>query len=576
VKLFHHAQGIPRRVLICLGAAGLVLGTSAVAVAASHTASATLASTAAAVAGSHKASTSTLASTAVASSASTCANGTLVQTDKGPVCGTTAAGVKQWLGVPFAAPPVGALRWEPPQPHAPWSQPWQAIESSNACPESYIVVDSLPSTNEDCLYLDIVVPTDAGPGPLPVFFHIYGGGFTIGANALFNGATLATTEHAIVVGVNYRLGVFGFLADKALGPHSGDYGLEDQQAGLHWVQRNIAAFGGNPNNVTIFGESAGGSSVCDQIASPTAAGLFQKGISVSGEYNSLLGAPTSLQPQDCKATLPTEAQADAVGASYAASLGCGSATNVAACLRNVPVRELLATETAGTEAPIVNGTTLTMSPAQAFATGHVNKVRAILGVGRDENLSGTATTAAQYTALVDAQYGSAAPAVLKLYPLRMFPSPFVAFRTVAADSDTVCPALVTASRLSKSIPLYEYQGDDTDAPLGNENDPTVPNAEYHIGGYYIFPDVNIQNPFNVTPLDANQQALANQELAQFGAFARTGDPSATGTPAWPQFSTASQLVMSWQPGGDDQLTTGSVISLDHNCGFWDQIAPKQP
>lgn len=572
MKLFHYASGVNRRILVCLAAAVLVLGTSAVAFAASHKTAATVAS--AAVAASHKAS-ATVDSASVASPSSTCTNGTLVQTNKGPVCGITATGVKEWLGVPFAAPPVGALRWEPPQPHAPWSKPWQAIESSNACPESYGVADSLPSTNEDCLYLDIVVPTDAGPGPLPVFFHIYGGGFTIGANALFNGATLATTEHAIVVGVNYRLGVFGFLADKALGPHSGDYGLEDQQAGLRWVQRNIAAFGGNPNNVTIFGESAGGSSVCDQIASPAAAGLFQKAISVSGEYNSLLGAKTSLQPQDCKATLPTEAQADAVGASYAASLGCGSgsATVVATCLRNVPVRELLATETAATEAPIVNGTTLTMSPGQAFANGHVNKVRAILGVGRDENLAGTATTAAQYKALVDTQYGSAAAAVLKRYPLQRYPSPFVAFRTVAADSNTVCPALVTASRLSKSIPVYEYQGDDTDAPLGSYVDPAVPNGEYHIGGYYIFPDVSDQNPDNVTPLDADQQALANQELAQFGAFARTGNPSAAGTPTWPQFTTAKQLVMSWQPGGDDQLTTGSVISLDHNCGFWDSLTP---
>ena len=563
MNLFHLPAKITRRALIGLACVGLLVGTGAVAASA-------MAASAAAKTGTANAA-HLAATTRAAAPSAACTNGTLVQTNKGPVCGIVGSGVHEWLGVPFAAPPVGALRWEPPQPHAPWSQPWQAIESSNACPESYGIADSLPSTNEDCLYLDIAVPTNAGPGPLPVFYHIYGGGFTIGANALFNGATLATTQHAIVVSVNYRLGVFGFLADKALGPHSGDFGLEDQQAGLGWVQQNIAAFGGDPNNVTIFGESAGGSSVCDQIASPTAKGLFQKAISVSGEYNSLLGAPTSLQPQDCKATLPTEAQADAVGATYAASLGCGNASDVAACLRAVPVRELLATQTAGTEAPIVNGTTLTMSPGQAFATGHVNKVRAILGVGRDENLAGTAATAAQYKNLVETQYGSAAAEVLKLYPLQRFPSAFVAFRTVAADSNTVCPALVTASNLSKSIPVYEYQGDDTDAPTANYSNPAVPNGEYHIGGYYIFPDINSQNPFNVSPLDANQQALANQELAEYGAFARSGNPSAAGTPTWPRFNSSSQLVMSWQPGADDQLTTGSVIGLDHNCAFWDSL-----
>jgi para-nitrobenzyl esterase len=546
VKLVHHyAPRLTRRALICLSAIGLLLGAGA------------------AVSGA--------ATSSPAASTSTCTNGTLVQTNKGPVCGIVGTGVKEWLGLPFAAPPVGALRWEPPQPHAPWSQPWQAIESSNGCPQSYGIADSLPATSEDCLYLDIAVPADAGSGPLPVFFHIYGGGFTVGANALFNLVPLATKEHAVVVGVNYRLGVFGFLADKALGPNAGDYGLEDQQAGLRWVQKNIAAFGGDPHNVTIFGESAGASSVCDQMVSPTAAGLFQKAISVSGEYNSLLGATTGLQPQDCKAALPTEAQADAAGAKYAASLGCGSAANVASCLRNVPTRELLATETAATEAPVINGTTLTMSPGQAFATGHVNKVTAMMGVGRDENLAGVATTAAQYTALVDAQYGSAAPAVLKLYPLTRFLSPFLAFRTVAADSNTVCPALVTASHLSKSIPVYEYEGDDTDAPTPDYQNPATPNGEFHIGGNYIFPDIGYQNPAIVTPLDANQQALADQEFAQYGAFARTGNPTAVGTPIWPRFSSASQFVMSWQPGGDDQLTTGSVISLDHNCGFWDSL-----
>ena len=198
------------------------------------------------------------------------------------------------------------------------------------------------------------------------------------------------------------------------------FGLQDQQAALRWVQQNIAAFGGDPHNVTIIGDSAGGSSMCDQIASPTAAGLFGKVVSISGEYNSLLGAPTSLQPGDCKAVLPTESQADQAGATYAASLAALTLPLWAACLRAVPVSKLLSTP-GGTLAPIINGTTLTMQLQSAFSSGAINRVTAMMGVDRDENLTGTPTTPAQYAALIQAQYGAFAPQVLALYPAGALP-----------------------------------------------------------------------------------------------------------------------------------------------------------
>lgn len=499
----------------------------------------------------------------------TCTNGTLVQTDKGRVCGTTATGVKEWSGIPYAAPPVGTLRWQPPQPHAPWSNILQTIIQPPACPQGGSGTGATPSTNQNCLDLDIIVPTNAGSGPLPVMVHIHGGGFQSGADSIYDGTHLATTGHVIFVGVQYRLGVLGFLADKALGAHSGDYGLQDQQAALAWVQRNIAAFGGDPQNVTIFGESAGGSSMCDQIASPAAAGLFQRAISESGEYNSALGSPTSLQPQDCKAILPTEAQAQTAGTTFAANAGCGHASDVAACLRKVPVAALLATP-GGTNSPIINGTTLTEQLQQAFATGKVNHVSAIMGVGRDENLVGTPTTAAQYRALVRTQYGQYASKVLAMYPVARFGSPYVAFRTVAADSGTVCPALRTDQRLSKSIPVYAYEVDNTDAPLAFFLNPALPNGSYHVSEIgFTFP-----GGLGVTTnLDANQQVLANQVTDEWTAFARTGNPTAAGTPAWPRYTAGSQLVMSLQPAGDSTLMPASTISFDHNCGFWDSITP---
>jgi para-nitrobenzyl esterase len=508
-----------------------------------------------------------------ASQASACNNsGPLVQTASGPVCGIAQTGYNQWLGIPYAAPPVGQLRWQPPQPHPSWTTPLEAVNQPPGCPGS-----GTSTASEDCLYLDVTTPTSVGSGPLPVIVYIHGGGFTGGATSTYPEDTLATGGPVVVVGIEYRLGVLGFLADAALGPHSGDYGLQDQQFAMQWVQQNISAFGGDPTNVTIMGSSAGASSVCDQIASPTAHGLFEKAISISGEYNSLFGAPTSLQHQDCKAQLPTETQADATGAAFAASVGCGPATaDVAACLRTVPTAGLLAAQASGgTNSPIINGTTLTQQPLESFATGRVNRVPAILGVNRDEDLTGTATTATAYTALIDTQYGppygTHAAEVLARYPLDQFPSAYVASRTVAADSNTVCPALVRDQYLSKVMPVYAYEGDDPDLPPYSTTTTNPAGSQHDWEPGYLFPTAM---GIPVT-LDPDQATLRQELIAQFTAFARTGSPNTSGVPLWPQYNARTgDLVMSLQPAGDDELMSSAAISFDHNCGFWDRISPK--
>ena len=475
-----------------------------------------------------------------------------------------ANGLQEWLGIPYAAPPVGNLRWEPPQPHAPWSTALPATTEESPCSQSTI------STDENCLYVDVYTPAGAQQGSLPVLVHIHGGGFLGGSNSVYDKTELASQGHMVVVGIQYRLGILGFLADSAFGPNAGDYGLQDQQAALRWVQQNIAAFGGDPHNVTIIGDSAGGSSMCDQIASPTAAGLFGKVVSISGEYNSLLGAPTSLQPQDCKAVLPTESQADQAGATYAASLGCTNPATVAACLRAVPVSKLLSTP-GGTLAPIINGTTLTMQLQSAFSSGAINRVTAMMGVDRDENLTGTPTTPAQYAALIQAQYGAFAPQVLALYPLARFPSPYEAYRTVAADSNTVCPALVTDQRLSRHIPVFAWVDYNADAPVLSFNVAGVANGAGHVAELpFLFPGV-----FGATTtLDADEQALAQQYFAEVTNFARTGNPTAPGTPYWPRFTAGSQQVMTLQAANDSEVVTSAEIGSGHNCQFWDAIAPK--
>ncbi len=504
-----------------------------------------------------------------------CAAGTTVQTTSGPVCGVVSNSVDEWMGIPYAAPPVGSLRWEPPQPPTPWTTPLQATQFGSKCIQ-------VSGGSEDCLYLNVWRPADSSTS-LPVMVHIHGGGFFNGSGNADN-SLLATTGHEVIVSMNYRLNIFGFLAEKALSAHSGDYGLMDQQAALRWVQSNVAAFGGDPRQVTIFGESAGGSSVCDAIASPTAKGLFENAISTSGEYNTVLGTqeqspriPEDLESQDCKSALPTQAQANAAGKEFAAAVGCGHGTpNVVACLQAAPISEIEKAAWTpgdgyqyggtGTVAPTINGTTLTMTLRQALTKGKVNSVPVIAGTDRDEDLVGTATSAAQYSQLVDTQYGAFASQVLAKYPLSHFDSPGVAWRTVAADSDTVCPSLVTDTDLASRMPVYAYEIDDNDIPPYTAAGGIAAGAS-HVGAWFLNP---------VTPaLDANQQVLQNQEIAYVTAFARNGEPNTTGAPRWPRFDpNDNPAEISLQPAGDTEQVTEAEVSAQHNCAFWDKISPR--
>lgn len=497
-----------------------------------------------------------------------CSEGTTVMTDDGPVCGVAGAEVTSWQGIRYAAPPEGNLRWKPPRRPVPWTEPFVATTEGNQCPQPSGTGPG--SDNEDCLNLTVRVPAKVGPGPLAVMVQLHGGGFLLWKPQ--DASRLVTAGNVISVEVNYRLGIFGFLAHEAFGAHAGNYGLQDQQAALRWVQRNISRFGGDPHNVTIYGASAGGSSVCAHTASPASAGLFQRGISESGEYNSLLGVNTIWQAQDCNAKLPTEQQAQRAGARFAAALGCGTASDAGACLRGLPAAALLKqadhgrNPDNGTIAPIVNGTTLPMSPREAFAKGHVNDVALIHGVARDETQLPSASTPADYDRLVREQYGEHAPAVRRTYPLKRFPAPapFLAFRTIVADSNSVCPSMLNNERLARHIPVYTYQMDATDVPPQFFLDPTKPNGAYHIAEWLLlFPDGVKLNP--------NLQVLSDQLVAQWTGFARTGNPTVDGTPRWEPYTESNPAVMSLNAAGDSRLTT--EISRQHHCAeLWNELA----
>jgi para-nitrobenzyl esterase len=497
-----------------------------------------------------------------------CSAGTVVQTADGPVCGVTANGVTSYLGLRFAPQPT---RWAAPGSLTPWTAIFEATVEGNACPQPRAVAN--PS--EDCLNLDVQVPANRGANLLPVMLEIHGGGFVVGT-AVANGANLVTNGNVVYVTINYRLGILGFMAHQGLGPNSGDYGLQDQQAAMRWVQRNIAQFGGDPRNVTIFGQSAGGASVCAAVASPTANGLFQRGISQSAFYNYKVN--TIWSPGDCKSQLPTESEAQQAGATFAVKVGCGGAVDQVACLRALPVQTLIdnagyiGNPTAGgTIGPTINGTTLPMSPGKAFATGQINKVGLMIGVDRDEFNGGPidppfiAANPAQYDALVRQQFGPLAFNVMSLYPPSRFPKPsaFIAYRTIMADSASVCPALASFKRLAKYIPVHAWEGDNPDVPRVTTPWPT---GSFHVA----------ESPFMfVNPaiaLDPNQMAFSAQLIAQWTGYARTGDPTAEGAPAWSRYTEQSEVVMSLVPAGNSTHVPASTLAMQHKCEFWDSVS----
>jgi para-nitrobenzyl esterase len=388
--------------------------------------------------------------------------GLVVATTNGAVRGITKGSIDEFLGLPYAAPPVGELRWQPPQPVAPWKGVRSASTFAPHCaqPASQF---GRASTSENCLYLNVYSPahTLARGRPLPVTVWIHGGAFIWGESDDYNPAALVAHD-VIVVTINYRLGALGFLADSALagraGGPSGNYGLMDQQAALRWVQRNVSRFGGSPQRVTLAGESAGGLSVLAQLASRGAHGLFSHAIVESGAYD--------LKPQSL-------AVAEGAGATFAQETGCWPQT--AACLRALPVATILKDEAPAGYRPDIDGRVLTQTLAKSFASGRFNRVPVINGSNRDEfrlfvglfQEAGEPTTAADYPSLIEAVLHVSPAVVTSItarYPLSSYPSPTLALGAVGTDATFACPALTADRSLSKYTPTYAYEFNDQNAP----------------------------------------------------------------------------------------------------------------
>lgn len=379
-----------------------------------------------------------------------------VQTESGPVIGKPVGSTAQFLGIPYAAAPTGALRFRPPQPHAPWSAPLQATTFGSPCPQTARL--GSPSANEDCLFLNVFAPV-SGSGHRPVMVFIHGGSFNAGNGGVapngpdYTGTQIVEQANVVVVTINYRLSILGFLAAPALDAESpqgvsGNYGLQDQQFALGWIQRNIEAFGGNPEDVTIFGESAGGISVLYHLMSPGAVGLFQRAVVESS--NDAVSVPL--------------APAETIYAPIVAALGCANVPDVAACLRALPVQTILNSGLAA--GPILDGATVPKQPREAFAAGEFNRVPVIIGTNKDEGTyfisvaalaAGRAPTPIDYVNTIQVNFGTAASAIEAAYPLASYPSPGQALAAIETDSFFACPTEAVRASMARYVPTYGYE-----------------------------------------------------------------------------------------------------------------------
>jgi para-nitrobenzyl esterase len=496
----------------------------------------------------------------------------VVVTDDGAVRGLVTGDHRSFLGIPYAAPPVGERRWELPQPVSPWTTTRDATTPGSDCPQLGSG-GAGGSVNEDCLYLNVTTPPSGRSHHLPVMVWIHGGGFATGSGRSFQAQRLLEGGDVMLVTLNYRLGALGFLAHPALdvpGVRSGDYGLADQQAALRWVRRNARAFGGDPGNVTLFGESAGATSVCAQLAAPGSAGLLQRAIVQSGPCVEA-GSPGQAKP------IPI-ARAQANGVAVAGRLGCADPRTAGACLHAAPVEGLLSIAgsslTAPAFLPAFGGDFLPQEPGVAITSGRFNRVPVIQGTNRDEHrlfvaitelISGQPLTEDEYRAMLESTFADQAPAVLAAYPSADYgSSPGLALATVLTDSEWSCPALDTARSLGRHTRTWAYEFADEQAPFIAG----LPPLSFPVGAFHsaelqylfaggAFPDV----------LNPAQERLSQQMVRYWVGFARTGEPGGDGSTLWPPFR-RSGYVQSLAPG--ERAIHRVDLGQEHHCDFWAQ------
>jgi para-nitrobenzyl esterase len=462
-----------------------------------------------------------------------------IRLDAGLLAGGTSssANVRVYRGIPFAAPPVGELRWAAPQPVAEWDGTRDASEFGNICiqppgptegPQARLNIAVLPDSppmTEDCLYLNVWTGAAAATERRPVMVYFFGGAFTEGSGSvpLYDGDALAQ-KGAVVVTMNYRLGPYGFFVHPALtsdSPHkaSGNYGLMDMLASLRWVKSNIAAFGGDPGNVTVFGQSAGAMAIASLVASPEAAGLFHRAISQSGAWMGLGMSPG----------MRTRAQAEEVGLTAANDAGVATVEQ----LRAMSTDDVTAKfRSAGM---IVDGWIIPEDPSTTFAANRQNPVDVLAGSNKEESFFRADVTPVQFEERARMRWGDLADEYLALYP---HATDAEAANSVAQDfSDGAfwhmrLFADYQAKRGNKAWLFYFAQN--PPSPAGEPPRPAthaseVPYVFNNLGELPLFPDRSVAE---LAKASAPDQKVADKMSSYWVNFARTGDPNGAGLPAW--------------------------------------------
>ncbi len=470
-----------------------------------------------------------------------------VTIDAGTVQGSAQQGIAVFKGIPFAAPPVGDLRWSAPQPPAHWSGVRQATEYGSDCMQLPFPSDAAPlgtPPSEDCLYLNVWTPAHSSGQKLPVMVWIYGGGFVNGGSspAVYAGTHFAQGG-VVFVSFNYRVGRFGFFGFPALtrqqaGKALGNYAYMDQIAALEWVQRNIAAFGGNPRDVTVFGESAGGGSVMMLLTSPVTGGLFEKAIVESGGGRDALLGVRYLN-KTSPAGLPSEEQ---LGINFAKANGIdGTGDAALAALRALPAEKVvdgLNMASMGKQAdtyggPIEDGTIVTMTPQQALLSGRYWKVPFIIGA----NSADIGFPHWHTLPEIWAAFGPDAKKAQAAFDPSNTGNPMMVGWKIAAEIMMTEPArFVAAALASDGVPSFEYRFSYVAQSLRAK----VPGAFHATEIPFVFDTVSDKYGADLTPADA---AIAKQMNDYWVNFAKTGNPNGSGLPHWPQYSsTRDELI----------------------------------
>jgi len=482
-----------------------------------------------------------------------------VETELGLVAGFVDGDVSTYLGIPYAAPPVGELRWQPPQPAEAWDGVYEALEFGPASPQPEFFDLGGVEMSEDCLYLNVWTSEPEAGADLPVIVWIYGGAYAQGASSQpeYDGADMAA-EGVVVVSMNYRLGALGFLTQEDLNAeagHAGNYGLMDQIASLEWVQTNIEGFGGDPDNVTIVGVSAGASSVTWLLSSPLSEGLFDRAISESGtalgDYYALGGVDSTWSGAVAEAS----ALEDVLGVT-----GIGE-------LREVGAEDIVAaTEELGIHfGPVMDGYVITDSPRDALLNIH-DGVDLLIGTTKDDGwgFDDPPRTVDAYEQRMIDKFGDATSRVLARYPASTPEEALAMDNLVLTTAEFTEPARYTADAVAaQGANVYRYYFTYTPPTFQGELFGAYHSAEVA----YVFG--------NMAPDEGEwgegDQALSDVMQRYWVNFAATGDPNDDGLAQWPAYTAAAQDMLVIDGVGNDTILSGGINNED--ADFFQSIAP---